>query len=336
MKDPQEKTHKHTTIREISRISGVSIATVSRVINNPESTSPEIRERVMKVIEEYNYVPNQLARNLFSKTSDTIAIFVFDMSNPFFIELVKVTNRLAFDKKHTLIVCDTENDEQKEIDYLNYCQSTRTAGVIITEGTSIDVCTKAAYSMPLVLLDRVLKDSPYPVVTSDNADGIHKALGYLQNLNHRRIGFVSGPREAISARDRLNTYLTIMREQGREVQEGEVFPGDFSIKSGVHALDHFLSQKEKPSAVVCSNDQMAKGMIFRAHALGIRIPEDLSIIGFDGVDGEFFYPNLTTIVQDVNAIASYLIDTLIKGSKEGPNRHVVPVKLHVGETCRRV
>lgn len=332
-----KNNNKHMSIREIAQISGVSTATVSRVINNPELTSPKIRKKVLEVIEEYNYVPNQFAKNIFSKKSNTIAIFVYDMGNPFFIKLLGALNRIAFDNNYTLIICDTENDKERELKYLRYCQSTRVDGVIITEGTSSDICRQAAYTMRIVLLDRLLKDCSFPIISSDNHEGISKAIGYLQNLNHRRIAFVAGPHKALSALDRLKSYKSIMNERGLEVPEDYIYQGDFSVKSGVRALDHFLLLKEKPTAIICSNDLMARGVLYQAQSLGINIPNDLSVIGFDGVTNEYSYPKLTSIQQDVEKISSLLMEEVIDDKKQPEQiRHLVPVKLVIGATCRKV
>ncbi|MGI5850447.1 MAG: LacI family DNA-binding transcriptional regulator, partial [Christensenellales bacterium] len=319
----------------IAQLCGVSIATVSRVINNPELTSPKTRNLVMKVIEENNYVPNLLAKNIFSKQSNTIALFVYEMENPFFLYLIKTLNHLAFDNKYTLIICNTENNKERELEYLRYCQSTRVFGLIITEGTSWETCDKAASTMKIVLLDRMVENCSYPSVSSDNYGGIQKAIDYLNNLNHKKIAFVAGDQNEFSSYDRLNSFVSIMKKKGYELPKEYIYYGSYSIETGSQALDQFFLSKDKPTAVICSNDVIARGMIYRAQTLGINVPNDLSIIGFDGVPNQFIYPKLTSIKQDIETISHTLIEEVASKSLHS-KRHIVPVNLVIGDTCRKI
>lgn len=329
-----KKQTKAKNMRDIAKLANVSTATVSRVINNPESTSKEVRERVLRVIEEANYVPNFNVQSVFSGTSNTIAIFVYDMTNPFFLILIRALNRIAFEHEQTLIVCDTENDEAREAAYMKYCQGTRTAGIIITEGTSKNICRHASLTMPVIFMDRYVESQPYPTVSSDNNAGIRMAAKYLQNLNHTNIGFVAGPDNVYSAYERLQSYCAFMVENGYGVIQKNIFKGGLDMETGKKAMDHFLSLKNKPTAVICANDLIAQGMIIRAHSLGLNIPDDLSIIGFDGVKTECFYPKLTSIEQNMDKIAETLMLALLE-KKDLPKRTYVPVNLLIGDTCKR-
>lgn len=325
---------KPKSIREIARLANVSTASVSRVINNPESTSPEIREKVMKVIEKYHYVPNFNVQSIFSGTSNTIAIFVYDMTNPFFIHLIRALNRIALDNEYTLIVCDTENQEEREASYMKYCQGTRAAGLIITEGSSRSMSYKAAHSMPVIFLDRLAENVPYPMISSDNRQGIRMAAEYLQNLNHTHIAFVAGPDNVWSARERKLAYCDFIEKKGLEVNPDYIFEGNLDVDTGKRAMDHFLSLHKRPTAVICANDLIAHGLVIRAQSLGLQIPDDLSVIGFDGVQSEWFYPQLTSVEQNVERIAEIIMSAFIKKTKL-PKQTTVPVRLVIGDTCKR-
>ena len=176
---------KYLNIRDIAKLAGVSTATVSRVLNHPELTSPEIRARVQTIVQEHHYVPNQMVKSLFSHSADSIAVFVYDMANPFFIALIRV----AFDHKHALLICDASNDIQRESDYLDYCAAIRVKGIILTEGFEFNPASNQLHS-PLVMFDRV-GQNVWPSVQSDNTAAIARAVKYLHNLNHRRIACIA-------------------------------------------------------------------------------------------------------------------------------------------------
>lgn len=336
MSKKSNKFHQ-TTIREIAELAGVSTATVSRVLNTPEKTSEAVQDKVMHLVEKYNYVPNQMVKNIFSKTSTTIAVFVYDMNNPFFTSIIFALNRYAFAQGYHLIICDTENNPEREAEYLRYCQSTRVNSLILTEGASSKICELAANSTWITLLDRTFKDKDYPTVTSDSKLGIRTSIDYLENLNHSKIAFIAGPQQTQTGIHRLNAFTEYMKERKLPIPPEYIFRGDFSVKTGYNALEYFLSLKEKPTAIICSNDEIAKGVVFRANALGVIIPDNLSIIGFDGTSGDYFYPKLTTVSQDIEEIARLLMHEATEGKlNNSTTKHIVPVKLVIGDTCKRI
>ena len=333
----ESNTFHQATIREIAELAGVSTATVSRVLNNPEKTSQAVRDKVMHLVEKYNYVPNQMVKNIFSKTSNTIAVFVYDMNNPFFTSIIFSLNRYAFAQGYHLIICDTENNPETEAEYLRYCQSTRVNSLILTEGASSEICKLASNNIWITLLDRTFKDKDYPAVTSDSRLGIRTSIDYLENLNHRKIAFIAGPQQTQTGKRRFDAFVEYMKERKLPTPSEYVFQGDFSVKTGFDALEYFLNLKEKPTAIICSNDEIAKGVVFRANSLGVIIPDDLSVIGFDGTSGDYFYPKLTTVSQDIGEIARLLIQEATEGKiNNSCTKHIVPVKLVIGDTCKRI
>lgn len=322
-------------IRDIAALASVSTATVSRVINQPESTSPEIRKKVQAVIREYNYVPNRLAKNLFSKTSNSIALFVYDVGNPFFSTLIKELNKISFDNQFTLLICDTEDNKEKEEKYLRYCQSIRCSGSILTEGVNYNLFTDTNFGQKISCLDRSIGED-YSFITSDNYGGVQRLMDYLYNLNHRKIAFV-GPQEKYqSAITRKSSYIDALNARGIPVVEDYIFErGRFSSETGVEALGYFWSLNEPPTAVVCANDQIAQGLIMKAYKLGISVPGNISVAGYDGVDLSYFYPKITTIKQDIHQLAVALFDSV--KDKNAPVVHkVVPNIMEIGESCRKI
>lgn len=324
---------KNLGIRDIARLSGVSVATVSRVINTPEMTSDKVRERVNEIIEQYHYVPNLMARDLFAQTSKSFALFVYDLENPFFVSLVKELHKIAFEHKCTLLICDTETSAEKEMEYFRYCEGIRTKGIIFTEGfSSLHFLEKSTQT--IAFLDRGV-DTKYPVVRSDNGAGVSMLVDYLYNLNHRLFGFAGYAENTCSCADRCHAFLEALSARGITVSPEYIFYGDMTPNCGVRAMDYFFSLKDRPTAIVCANDQVARGFIARASKMGLCVPQDFSIVGFDGCNPEYFYPQITTIRQDIRKLAENLFDCIF-GENEGPGVRVVDVSLVVGDSCRKL
>ena len=328
-----EEQKTNIGIREIAALAGVSTATVSRVMNHPEKCKPETRRKVEEIIAEYDYIPNDNIRNIFSKTSNTIAIFIHDIKNPFYSQLIMELNSRCMSKRLTLLICDTENDPEREKTYLEFCRAKRVMGIIVTEGVSNDLFKDV--DIPLIALDRGRFGGSY--VTSENYESVRHVIGYLNNLGHRRIAFVGPATELRSVEWRYNGYKDEMTARNLELfPEYAYLKGtDFGTKLGREALSYFLMLEETPSAIVCANDMIALGVINEARLLGISIPEDLSVCGFDHVLDDISYIPLTTIEQDIPKIAAEFLHILIKHPEREVHR-VIPSKFVTGRTCTKV
>lgn len=327
------------TIRDIAKIAGVSVATVSRVLNNPEKVSDKTRKKIEKIIKEYKFIPNQLAKNFYTNSSNIIAVFVYDIANPFFVKLIKEMTRIAFDNDYTIIVCNTDNDEERELRYINYLKGLRVSGIIITEGSSSRTLDILEHSIPCVNIDRLSDQvDGCPCITSDNLQGAKLAVEYLVRLNHKKIAFVSGPDSISTAKLRERGYREVMMANGLEIKDDYIFTADFSVKGGVNAIEHFMSLPDMPTAIFCSNDLIAQGIIQRSYSINLSVPEDFSIVGFDGSLTETFYPKITTVIQQTDKIAEYAMDKMFKmiNNEKYCEKVVVPTKFLVGATCRKI
>lgn len=329
------------TIKEIARMSGVSTATVSRVLNQPERVSPKVRERVQKIIEAYDFVPNQLAKNFSSNVSNCIALFIYDITNPFFTRLTEELNSVAFDNNYSLIICDTRNSEERELQYLRFLQSIKVSGLIVTEGASEETVARISDSMlPMVLVDRSPgQKTRFPLITSDNRGGARKATEHLIQLGHTKIAFVSGPEKVRTSLERKLGYLDALKEHDLPLVDEYVFFGDFKVTGGIRALEYFLALQDPPTAIFCANDLMAQGVLLRAYSLNLSVPSDFSLIGFDGVLSETLYPRLTTVRQEIPALAGAAMRAmlqLINGDTPSEDTIVIPTRLLVGQTCRKI
>lgn len=326
---------KYLSMRDIAKIADVSVATVSRVINSPEKASPDTVEKVNRIIQEHNYVPNIVARDVFNGLGyKSIAIFVLDLDCAYFVELIRHLNRIAFENKHALLVCNTENSLEREKEYLKYCQSIRTQGIIFTEGYHSSLLLDDMPRQRMVFNDRYTDSDHYSVI-SDNHKGVRMLVEYLYNLNHRNFAFIGDNPYAKSVEARKSAFIETLESKGISVPEENFFPGSWTTKCGVDAFDFICTLSNKPTAIVCANDAIARGFISRAKKTGLSVPEDFSVVGFDGYSPEYFYPKLTTVRQDVELIARHLFDCVVDPS-ETPKHLIVDVQMVIGDSCRKI
>lgn len=325
---------KYLGIREIAKMAEVSTATVSRVMNHPEQCSEDTRERVSKIIKENNYIPNDTIKTIFSNTSNIIAIFIHDINNPFFTRLVLELNNLCFRNHYMLLICDTENNQEKEQAYLEFCIAKRCVGIILTEGTSWEIFEKV--EIPLVFFDRG-KGQGYPFVTSNNYESARKIINYLYNLGHRKIAFIGPKGDFESVQRRYQGYKDEIQGKNLEFNEEYVYceEGDMRAEMGMNGLRYFLSLEDPPTAVFCSCDIIALGVVNAAAQMNISIPDKLSVCGFDHVMDDYFHMQLTTMEQNIEKIAEALFQGVVE-YRECPQRKILETKFIYGETCARV
>lgn len=330
----QKKQKEYLGIREIAKLAHVSPSTVSRVINSPERTSAEVREQVNAVIQKYHYVPNQMAKNLFSKSSNSIAVFIHDMTNAYFILLLKELSRLAFEHKLTLLTCNIDNNHIQEQEYLDYCQAIRTKGIIVVDGPLTELYKRVPPSMKLVSFDRTMDSLKCSSVTANHLQGIDLLLGYLVRLGHRKIAFAAGNNNSFAAKARRQAYQQLIGwKYNLPYREEYVHGFECSIRCGLDIVNYYMSLPDPPTAIACANDTMAIGVLMGAQHLGLRVPEDLSIVGFDGLNENFSFPRLTTVKQDYKQIARLLFDNITDPKRTEEVHHdVVDVTLCIGQT----
>lgn len=327
------------TITKIAKLCNTSKATVSRVLNNPEVVSEKLRIKVLETMKRVGYTPNPFAKQLGIRGSWGIALFVFDIINPFFALMTRKIGHLTMEKGIPLTVCDTENDDEKEEVYLEYLLRNKIGGIIFTEGFSVSLVERAHKRVPVVLVDQHYVPEVVPEVTSDNFHGSLKATEYLIQLNHNRIGYVAGPQDFPSARERLNGYKQGLKNNRIDYNPELVYQGDFMYESGLQALEYFLSLPEWPTAMFCANDQMALGVFNKAQQMNISIPNDLSLVGFDAIPLFGLSPiKLTSVKQDIPMLCRNAVDLLLKQIRGETSREriIVPTQLVVGDTCKKI
>lgn len=311
------------TIKDIANELGVSITTVSLIINNrPCRISDETRQNVLDLVEKYNYTPNSNARALVTKKSQTIGLIVPDISNNFFSELAKGVEKAAQKLDYSVLFCNSDNSGKKDLKNTNMLISKQIDGLIIAPslGTT-DVKDIAEFNdivkasgLQVVLADRTIPFCSFNCVQSNNRQGGYIATNHLLELGHKKIGCITGPMEVDSARERLQGFTDALSMAGLEVDDNLIASGDYQIESGAAGTRELL--KQGVTAIFACNDMMALGAMRECREQKIKIPDEISLMGFDGINVcELLDPPLTTINQplyEVGKNAFKLISELIE------------------------
>lgn len=299
-------------IRDVAERAGVALGTVSRVLNDHPSVTPELRNRVKAVIEELQYHPDPNAQSMRSKTSRLLGIVVPDLTNPYFAELVQSVERSAAARGLSVIVMSSQEDAAAEADRIRALASRKVDGVVLVP-TSGFHSVGAPKNLPLVIIDRAIEDRP--LVAADHRAGARVAAEYLLSLGHRRIGIAAGPEASAPGRDRLAGFVdAIAAALGSPPSADLVVRGAFDYESGRVAGLALLDRPpaERPTAVFASSDQQAIGCLRAAVDLGIPVPSHLSVVGFDGIFvTNVVTPRLTTVVQPIAEIADAAVAALV-------------------------
>lgn len=312
------------TIEFIARMANVSKATVSRVINNKaEGVGRETRLRVQKVIEEYGYEPNLLARGIATSHTKTIGLVIPDIMNPFFPALMKAVEHRARRSGYTVILCNSDSSEETEKKCILTLIANRVDGVILD--TVLQEHKKVSYNLdkyniPCALIDRRVKAIDYDVgVFVDNVYAFYIAVEYLIKHGNKRIAFIKGPADLSTTKERLEGYRLALKQHNIEIDPELIISGDFSYESGYEAILSLQKKGVEFTAVLASNDVMAFGALRAIEDIGRTVPDDVEVIGFDNIQFcEMIKPSLTTFEHPVSELgnkATELLIALIEGRK---------------------
>jgi len=325
----------------VARRAGVSIATVSHVINNTRHVSEELRSRVLAAIAELNYQPSGVARSLRRKQTRTIGMVIPDNCNPFFAEVARGIEDASFDQGYNVILCNSDGDVEKELDYLELLTRKRVDGlVLVSAGASqATVDMLAAQQGAVVIVDREISGLMADLVMTDNRQGGYQATSYLLGLGHRRIACIAGPSPLTPSADRVAGYGKALCEAGVPLDKGLVLTGDFQSRSGHAAMQTLLKLAERPTAVFTCNDMMAMGAICAIQQAGLRVPDDVSVVGFDDITlASFTCPPLTTVAQakhEMGVLAFELLSQRMQDGELAPRRELLETELVIRGSCRR-
>lgn len=321
----------------------MSVATVSRVMNKEKYVNDELREHVQGVIAKLNYQPDGVARGLRTKSTRIISLVIPDISNPYFPEVARGVQSAADKREFIVVLCNTDRLIQREKDFYDKLSRQKVEGIIINpSGSRVEELSLLQdLHMPVVLISSQSILHDFDMVMVDNQRGAELAVEHLIALGHERIGLVGGSREVSSGEQRYQGFMSAMRSHKLEVHEAMVTEGSFDHEGGYACMGQLLSLEKKPTAVFASNDIMAIGAMSAIYEAGLRIPEDISLIGFDDISfSRMTYPKLTTISQpkfQAGEVATELLFQRLESQIDYPPQKIIlDHTLVVRETTRSI
>lgn len=329
------------TIQDVAKKAGVAAITASRVVNNSGYASREVRERVLRAAAELGYVPNQLARSLRSRRSDTLALLLSDITNPFFTTVARGVEDAASDAGYMVILCNTDESEDKERKYIDALLQKRVDGILLVPARDGLNSLRAAreQNVPLVVLDRRLPistaEAGADVVRCDSLGGAYALTRLLLDLGHRRLALLNGPDGVSTAADRAAGFDQALREWGSDAM-GTTLEGRFNQASGAEMAAQALALDPPPTALIAANNFIAIGALNELHRRGVAVPGQVALAGFDDLPAALVtFPFLTVASQpayEMGQTATRLLIERLNGEIGGYREVILPFILEVRDS----
>ncbi len=325
------------TIHDVAKRAGVAPITVSRVVNNSGYFSQDTRARVEAAIAELEYVPNRLASSLRSKRTNTLALVITDITNPFFTTLARGVEDTASDAGYTVVFCNTDESDVEEQKYLQVLLQQQVDGILLvparSTSVSLDVIRKQA--TPVVVLDRRMPPGAnVDVVRCENEDGAYRLTRLLIELGHQRIAILSGPMGVSTAEDRLAGYQRAMTEAGLWPDPNLIVYGAFNQASGYEMVQRLLDCQPRPTAIFAANNMIGIGALKAMQDASVRVPDDIAMVSFDDLPPNLLtFPFFTVAAQPAyemgRAATQLLVARLAGKAPEACQEIVLPVEMIV-------
>jgi DNA-binding LacI/PurR family transcriptional regulator len=317
-------------MKEVARIAGVSLGTVSHVLNGSAAVREPLRRRVMDAVDALGYQPSQLARGLRRDKTNMIGMIIPDVTNPFFPAVVRGAEDVAFENGYRLILCNTDNDHAKELVHLNELRTYLPSGLIVIPSSFSDLTAQAASyrksGTAVVCVDRLPRDWKGDSVTADNEHGSYEATSYILRQGHKRLAIITGPRHLTNAQQRLGGFKRALHEKSLHIGPEYIQETSFDQHGGHAKTMLLLRMIPRPTVIFAGNDMIAFGALRAFREAGLRCPEDISLIGFDNLDlAEMTTPPLSSVSQpgyQMGSTAARLLIDRVRGD-HAPPRHVV-------------
>ncbi len=291
----------NVTIFDVANKAGVSKSTVSRVLNDKDSVNEKTRKKVLKVMEQLNYYPNSSARSLVTKKTHTIGLVVPDITDPFFLQFIKGAEDVGVKSNYNMLLVSSNWHVKDEWRYLKLLEEDRTDGILLISGRNIAdsyIEFLESEKTPIVIIDRILDKNIIPTVNVDNVNGAYILTKHLLENGHRKIALVMGPNNMQAALNRYKGYKNALDKFNIEITDELIYQGDFSEESGYQATQKIVDDGIDVTAIFYSNDGMAIGGLKLFKEKGIKVPDDISIVGCDNIrELSLIDPPLTTLSQ---------------------------------------
>jgi LacI family transcriptional regulator len=328
-------------LKDIALELGVSISTVSRVANGKECVDPQTRDRVLDALQRMKYQPNGAARSLKTQKTRAVGLIVPDITNSYFAKLIKGLESVVWKNQYVLLLCNSDEDADREQDHLELLRSQHIAGLVLTTvREEVDYISKYAEAdIPIVFVDNLpLTDEKIDCVVIDNVQASYDLNKHLIKLGHQKIGIITGPFNETSGSETYEGWAKALTEQDIEVRREWIVKGDFKKDSGYDSMNLLLSREERPTAVFAANNQMAYGATRAILEQGLRIPDDIAIVTFDtGDDTGMMHPRFTAIIEPAEEIGRIAGEILFR-KLDNPQlkvheRITLEAELQIGDSC---
>lgn len=330
-----------TTIHDVARVAQVSAATVSNVINQGVPVSERLRQRVLRAMKKLNYYPNEIARSLRTNSTRTLGMVIPDIANPFFPSVVRGAQDAAIQRGYTLILCNSDNQISKELEYLRILRAKRIDGILlILSPERYTRRTREAFEdllIPVVCLDRAPARKCADSVVVDNIGGAFRAVEHLLRSGHRKVAILTGPLDLINARERLEGYKRALAKWSTDVLPEFVQEGKFDIASGSRLGQRLINLRPRPTAIFSSNNLMTLGLMKAIRQAKFRCPEDIAVVSFDDSPWwEALHPSISAVAQPAYRLgaegATLLVDRIEEKRKGLFVQKSLPTKLIIRES----
>lgn len=335
----------NATIRDVAKQAGVSVATVSRVINQAPGVRPKTIQKVNEAISATNYIPNSVARNLKTDATKTIGFLISNISNTHFTSMAKTIEGVMREQNYSIIVCSTDDDPNTELSYIHRLLSLRVDGLILnTTGQNDAYITQLSHTHPIVLVDRSISTPAFSgdFVGSNNFDGIQTLTKHLIQCGHRNIGIITSNLQVNTGRERLAGFQAAMQTVGVKADIDYIYRYDsrcFNEESGIEGCRHLMSLPQPPTAIVVTNNAMAVGVYKYLHTKGIAVPEDISIVSYGNISNSELFRTEPTYVTLNPVFMGEKAGKLLLSRIEHPelsNREVIFEPLFIKNNSTRI
>ena len=330
------------TIKDVARAAGVSPATVSRVLNERPDVDPALVDRVQAAVVQLGYQPSRVARNLRRQQTSVWGMVISDIRNPFFTDMVRAVEDVAYAAGYSLVLCDSDEDITKEARYLDLIVAERMAGAIVSPASpaASDLGPVVAHGIPVVLVDRRVDSPTLDTVLVDNRRGAHDAVEHLIANGYRRIACITGPERTTTGAERLAGYRDALERAGRPFDANLVRFADFHEAGGFEATRSLLELRVSPEAIFVANNLMTLGALGAIEEAGRTIPAQVALVGFDDMPwARLVRPPLTTIAQptyELGRETARLLLSRIRGDQSSPRHVMLATSLRIrGSSARR-
>ncbi|NMA83078.1 MAG: LacI family transcriptional regulator [Epulopiscium sp.] len=333
------------TIKDIAKMANVSTATVSRVLNNNYPVSQEVRERVLNVVKEFNYRPNDVARSLKQKKTYLIGLLVPDISNPYFMEIARGVESVVSHLGYHMLLASTDEDERKELKLLKLFYEKRVEFVVLaTRQNQATILNEFIHQgLKLVMVDSEIEGVKADVVVEDNRYGAYQLVQHLIEQGHQKIGIINGLMDISTAQERYQGFHDACIDHKVPIYESYILEGAYNRKKAYDSMVHMINSQSKdlPTAIFSVNNDMTEGVMMACKAIGLQIPNNISLVSFGDIRvPELIEPKLTIIHQnplEIGQKAGEILLSRISNSTSVPyKKHIISSKIKIGSSVKRI